>query len=124
MRLAALGKRLGELDERYAEKVRDLVMTEPDGSKLTTLRNTLGVFAGSPVGYAAPDIKMEDARKILEMGIPMGAAERVLGSVPAAAGITARYVVPGAMITAAGAGLADLTQNFYDSMSNTPVLPS
>lgn len=124
MRLAAIGKRLGKLDERYAQAVRDRIMKEPDGSKLTTLRNTIGAFAGSPVGFEKPQMSLDEMRGILSAGIPMGAAEAVLGSVPAAAGITARYVVPGAMITAAGAGLADLTQNFYDSMSNTPVLPS
>ena len=124
MRLAAIGKRLGEFDERYAEKVRDLVMTEPDGSRLTTLRNVAGALAGSPVGYAKPEFSLEEARGILNAGIPMGAAEAVMGSVPAAVGISARYVAPAGLITAAGAGLADLTQNLYDSIEERPVLPS
>ena len=124
MRLANLGKRLQQFDERYAEKVRDLVMTEPDGSKLTTARNFVGGLAGFPAQHVTPVMEMDQARSLLQAGIPMGLAEGVMGAVPGTVGATARYVVPGAMITAAGAGLADLTSNFYESMSNTPVLPS
>lgn len=117
MRLARLGRQLGEFDKKYAHAVRDLIVPDkPDGSVMSVGRGMTGMVVGSPL--AAP------IRFGADDHVAASLAEKLVrGAIPAASA-TARYVVPGAMITAAGAGLADLTQNFYDSMSNTPVLPS
>ena len=55
--------------------------------------------------------------------MPETIKEYIMGYGFPAAGATARYVVPGAGLTAAGMGLAELTGQFYDQASNTPVLP-
>ena len=116
-RFAAIGKRLGELDKQYADKVRDFIVpNKPDGSAISVGRGMTGHILGSPL--AAKITFGEDEHMAQTL-----AEKLVRGAVPAASA-TARYVVPGAMMTAAGAGLADLTQNFYDSMADTPVLPS
>ena len=115
--LGNLGSRLNQFDVNYAEKVRDLVMAKPgDSSPMGVARSMTGLVAGtplsSPITFGLDDhVANTFAERAARIGIPTASA-------------TARYVVPGAMITAAGAGLADLTQNFYDSMSETPVLPS
>jgi hypothetical protein len=123
MRLARIGKRLQEFDDRYAEKVRDLIIPKAQDN---SARSLAGGIMGTPLshGPAGVQFSLDEMKGISQMGIPIGAAEAAMGYAPLVASATARYVVPGAMITAAGAGLSDLTQNFYDSMSNTPVLPS
>ena len=50
--------------------------------------------------------------------------ERVLEAASLLGSAGVRYAAPAGMITAAGAGLADLTQNLYESMSEQPVLPT
>lgn len=115
--LGNLGSRLNQFDENYADKVATLVMApEGDSSPLGVARSMTGMVVGSPltdrIRFGHDDhVANTFAERAVRIGVP-------------AASATARYVVPGAMITAAGAGLADLTQNFYDSMSDTPVLPS
>ena len=111
-----LGNRLRTIDDAYADKVLNMVAPDPE---MTGPRRVVGEVISAPLGYGVgkssinPDENMKGY-----LAETMGAY-----AIPAASA-TARYVVPGAMITAAGAGLADLTQNFYDSMSDTPVLPS
>ena len=116
MRLARLGQRIRDFDDAYAAKVADLIRGEAkDGS-----RRVASELVSTPLTYGMGE-GSSHAFKDNPKGYLMDNAA-ILGLLGASAGT--RYVVPGAMITAAGAGLADLTQNFYDSMSNTPVLPS
>ena len=117
MRLARIGQRIRNFDDAYANKVRDLIAGDAvEGPRVAASELLAAPLTyGTGLGEGTRGFRQDPRGYLLDNGAVLGAQ---------AASATARYVVPGAMITAAGAGLADLTQNFYDSMSNTPVLPS
>ena len=117
-----LGSRISQLDNDYATKVRDVVMpSNPDSSPLSVARGAVGYGAGFPL-FQGPGEILDEMTGLPRQARSMG--ERAIQYSPMVTSAAARYVLPGAGLTAAGAGLADLTANFYESMSNTPVLES
>lgn len=114
------GKSFQDFDDAYAEKVRNVVMPDnPDGSLGSVARSMGGLFMGSPVTHGPAPVRYEDGG----YGSPRNVVEAIGAYGIPAIGATARYVVPGSVITAGAAGIADLTQNLYDSASDIPVLP-
>lgn len=114
-----LGGRIREFDDAYAEKVRNLVMApQGDSSPMGVARSMAGAMMGSPITYGPAKVVTNGVERM-----PETIQEKLIGYGIPTIGATARYVVPGAGLTAAGMGLAELTGQFYDQASNTPVLP-
>ena len=113
--LEALGRRAVDFDRAYADKVKAFIDPEEYSSAPLNIARQMGAdIAGLPLSE----------RVTIEGRLPNTMSERAIEAAALLGSAGARYAAPAGLITAAGAGLADLTQNLYDSMSNTPVLPS
>ena len=99
--LGNLGQRVRSFDDQYAQRVREAVMVpNPQGQTLSTLRNTVGSVVGSPLTHGLGEIVGEPRMidRMAQLGMP-------------AASATVRYGLPAAGLTAAGMQLAQLTNN-------------
>ena len=114
--LSNLGGRLDEFDRSYADKVRNLIMAEQgDSSPMGVARGMTGLVVGSPL--------TDPITFGLDEHVANNLTEKVVRAGMPATSALVRYGLPTAGLTAAGMGVAELTGQFYDQASNTPVLP-
>lgn len=113
--LEALGKRAVDFDRAYADKAKAFIAPKNSSDHpISIARDISAEVVGMPLSE----------RAYIDGRLPNTMSERAIEASALLGSAGARYAAPAGLITAAGAGLADLTQNLYDSMSNTPVLPS
>ena len=113
--LGNLGSRIREVDDTYGNKVQQLIQGNSDEGP----RRAIAEIVSAPLTYGMATSSHSIKDNPLKF---LGDHAAALGIQGASAGV--RYGLPAAGLTAAGAGLVDLTANFYESMSNTPVLES
>ena len=100
--LSQLLEKIRQIDDSYAQGVRNKVMVDSPQGNVDTMRNTVGAVIGTPLGHGLPEV----------VGDPRLIDQIARYAVPAAsAGV--RYGIP----LAAASTLADATGDFYDYIS-------
>jgi len=100
--LSQLLEKIRQIDDSYAQGVRNRVMVDSPQGNVDTMRNTVGAVIGTPLGHGLPEV----------VGDPRLIDQIARYAVPAAsAGV--RYGIP----LAAASTLADATGDFYDYIS-------
>jgi len=114
--LGNLGNRIREVDDTYADKVKHFLMPSETSNHPVNIGRQVGAELGGgrlsePVYFGKDNHLASTFEEHVTRGIARSAA------------IGTRYSLPAAGLTAAGAGLADLTANFYESMDEkTPIV--
>ena len=97
--LSKLLEKIRQIDDSYAQGVRNRVMVDSPQGNVDTMRNTVGAVIGTPLGHGLPEV----------VGDPRLIDQIARYAVPAAsAGV--RYGIP----LAAASTLADATTDFGD----------
>ena len=112
--LGNLGERIRNLDDAYADKVREAIQGDAQDGPRRALSEVLAAPLTYGLGQSSHSFKTNPKGALLDYGAIAG-----MQGLSAAT----RYGIPAAGLTAAGMGLAELTGQFYDQASNTPVLP-
>ena len=113
--LGNLGERIRNLDDAYADKVLNMMAPDPN---MEGPRRIIGEVISAPLGYGVAKSSIDPKENMKGY-----LAETVGAYAIPATSAAVRYGLPAAGLTAAGMGLAELTGQFYDQASNTPVLP-
>ena len=101
--LSKLLEKIRQIDDSYAQGVRNRVMVDSPQGNVDTMRNTVGAVIGTPLGHGLPEV----------VGDPRLIDQIARYAVPAAsAGV--RYGIP----LAAASTLADATGDFGDYVFN------
>ncbi len=112
--LGNLGSRIREFDDSYGNKVQNLIQGNSNDGPRRAIAETVSVPLTYGMATSSHSLKDNPLNYLADHAVS-------LSMQGASAGV--RYGLPAAGLTAAGAGLADLTQNFYESMDEkTPIV--
>ena len=114
--LGNLSSRIREVDDSYADKVKQFLMPSQTSNHPVNIGRQIGAELGGGK-LSEPVYFGEDNHLASTIG------EHATRAIARSAAVGTRYGIPAVGLTAAGAGLADLTQNFYESMDEkTPIV--